>query len=59
MPRAALAAQPMVMFAMLATLEEVRYARAELEHAAEASRSAGLRVSSKVHIGIMVEIPAV
>ena len=49
----------MVMFAMLATLEEVLYARAELEHVAEASRSAGLRVSSKVHIGIMIEVPAV
>jgi phosphoenolpyruvate-protein phosphotransferase (PTS system enzyme I) len=47
-----------VMFPMVATLNEVRAARAALERAAEASRSAGLRVAEEVHVGIMVEVPA-
>jgi len=47
-----------VMFPMVATLDEVRAARAALEQAAEASRSAGLGVVEEVHLGIMVEVPA-
>jgi phosphocarrier protein FPr len=47
-----------VMFPMVATLEEVRLARAALERAADASRSAGLDVAAEVHVGIMVEVPA-
>ncbi len=47
-----------VMFPMVATLEEVRGARAALDRAAQASRSAGFAVASQVHVGIMVEIPA-
>jgi phosphoenolpyruvate-protein kinase (PTS system EI component) len=51
--------QPLhVMFPMVATLEEVRLARAALEQAALASQRAGLRVSSEVHVGIMIEVPA-
>jgi phosphocarrier protein FPr len=51
--------QPLhVMFPMVATLEEVRQARAALERAALASQSAGLCVSSEVHLGIMIEVPA-
>jgi phosphotransferase system enzyme I (PtsI) len=46
------------MFPMVATLEEVRDARAALEAAATASRSAGLGVTTDVHVGIMVEVPA-
>jgi phosphoenolpyruvate-protein phosphotransferase len=47
-----------VMFPMVATLDEVREARAALERAAEISRSAGLSVAREVHVGIMIEIPA-
>jgi phosphoenolpyruvate-protein kinase (PTS system EI component) len=47
-----------VMFPMVATLEEVRDARAVLERAGEASRRAGVGVSDEVHVGIMIEIPA-
>ena len=47
-----------VMFPMVATLEEVRDARAALEAAASASRGAGLGVATDVHVGIMIEVPA-
>jgi len=47
-----------VMLPMVATLEELRQARAVLEQAARASRSAGLSVSSEVRLGIMIEIPS-
>jgi len=47
-----------VMFPMVATLEEIRDARAALERAAQASRSEGFAVASEVRVGIMVEIPA-
>jgi phosphoenolpyruvate-protein phosphotransferase len=47
-----------VMFPMVATVEEVRAARAALERAAGVSRSAGLRVAGEVHVGIMIEVPA-
>ena len=47
-----------VMFPMVATLEEVREARAALARAAHASRSAGLGVAREVQVGIMIEIPA-
>jgi len=47
-----------VMFPMVATLEEVLLARAALERAAQASRSAGLSVASEVHVGVMIEVPA-
>jgi phosphoenolpyruvate-protein phosphotransferase len=47
-----------VMFPMVATLEELRQARAVLERAAEISRGAGLSVSTTVRIGIMIEIPS-
>ena len=46
------------MFPMVATLEEVLLARAALERAAQASRSAGLSVAREVHVGIMIEVPA-
>ena len=47
-----------IMFPMVATLEEVLLARASLDRAAEASRSAGLRVANEVQVGIMIEVPA-
>ena len=47
-----------IMFPMVATLEEVLLARASLDRAAEASRSAGLRVANEVRVGIMIEVPA-
>ena len=47
-----------VMFPMVATLEEIRDARAALERAAQASRSEGFAIASEVRVGIMVEIPA-
>ncbi len=47
-----------VMFPMVATVEEVREARAAVERAAHASRSAGLSVAREVHVGIMIEVPA-
>jgi phosphoenolpyruvate-protein kinase (PTS system EI component) len=47
-----------VMFPMVATVEEVLLARAALDRAAEASRSAGQRVASEVQVGIMIEVPA-
>ena len=47
-----------IMFPMVATLEEVRAARAALDVAAAASRTAGLGVATDLHIGIMVEVPA-
>ena len=47
-----------VMFPMVATLEEVCQARAALERAAEAARSAGLSVARTVQVGVMIEVPA-
>jgi len=47
-----------IMFPMVATLEEVLLARASLDRAAEASRSAGMRVANEVQVGIMIEVPA-
>jgi phosphoenolpyruvate-protein kinase (PTS system EI component) len=47
-----------VMFPMVATLEELRDARAALSRAASSSRSAGSDVATEVHVGIMIEVPA-
>jgi phosphoenolpyruvate-protein phosphotransferase len=47
-----------VMFPMVATLDEVRQARAALSRAADVSRSAGFSVAREVHVGIMIEVPA-
>jgi phosphoenolpyruvate-protein phosphotransferase len=47
-----------IMFPMVATLDEVRQARAALGRAASASHAAGHKVASEVHVGIMVEVPA-
>jgi phosphoenolpyruvate-protein kinase (PTS system EI component) len=47
-----------VMFPMVATLEELREARAVLSRAAASSRSAGADIASEVHVGIMIEVPA-
>jgi phosphoenolpyruvate-protein kinase (PTS system EI component) len=47
-----------VMFPMVATLDEVRQARAALAHAAHLSRSEGREVAEDVHVGIMIEVPA-
>ena len=48
-----------IMLPMVSTVEEVVAARAAIEQAAEASRSAGSPISGDVLLGIMVEVPAV
>jgi phosphoenolpyruvate-protein phosphotransferase len=47
-----------VMFPMVATLEEVRAARAVVESIVDACGEAGIRTAASVRIGIMVEVPA-
>jgi phosphoenolpyruvate-protein kinase (PTS system EI component) len=47
------------MFPMIATLDEVRRARALLEEARTDLEQAGQPVAKRIQIGIMVEIPAV
>jgi phosphoenolpyruvate-protein kinase (PTS system EI component) len=46
------------MFPMVATLEEVRQARDALSRARFASQQAGSEIAEKVHVGMMVEVPA-
>jgi len=48
-----------IMFPMIATLDEVRRARALLEEARTDLEQAGQPVAKRIQIGIMVEIPAV
>ncbi|MET3508486.1 phosphoenolpyruvate--protein phosphotransferase [Halalkalibacter oceani] len=47
-----------VMFPMIATLEEVRQAKAIFKEEEERLRSEGVAVADKVELGIMVEIPS-
>lgn len=48
-----------IMFPMIATVEEVRQARALLEEARNEVKSAGHPIADNIQIGIMVEIPSV
>lgn len=48
-----------IMFPMIATLEEVRQAKAVLEEARGEVRAAGHAVAASIQVGIMVEVPSV
>jgi len=47
-----------VMFPMIATVEEVRAAKRELEAAKQALRAEGVPFDEEMEVGIMIEIPA-
>jgi multiphosphoryl transfer protein len=47
-----------IMFPMIATLEEIRAAKAAVEEARAVLRSRGARLPQKVQLGMMVEIPS-
>jgi phosphocarrier protein FPr len=47
-----------VLLPMVSTVDQVEAARAAIDRAAEASRSAGAAVSNDVRVGVMIEIPS-
>ncbi len=48
-----------IMFPMIATLDEVRRARALLEEAGDEVETAGHPIAKQIQVGIMVEVPSV
>jgi phosphoenolpyruvate-protein phosphotransferase len=56
--RAAVGHDIRIMFPMIATLEEIRAAKAAVTEAREVLRSKGVAFAEKVQLGMMVEIPS-
>ena len=48
-----------IMFPMIATLDEVRRAKALLEEAGDEVKAAGHTIAKQIQVGIMVEVPSV